>query len=244
MRAWPSVVVALGLLGFWQAMHFLAGADTITAPAETLATLARMMGTARFWEDAEATGLALLGALGLSVALGIALGVLLGLSRGAGEAMEPLLVIFYALPKVTLYPLVLLVFGLGISAKIAFGVMHGLVPITLLTRDAIAQLRPVHLRTARALRLAPGETLWRVVLPAIAPQLVAGTRIGFSLSLLGVLIGEMFAARHGLGFAAMRAMGLGDIRAILAIGVFLAAVAIAGNSALLALERALRRGGD
>ncbi len=140
----------------------------------------------------------------------------------------------------TLYPLVLLAFGLGMSAQVAFGVMHGLVPITLLTRNAIAQLSPVYWRTASVLRLTRVQAVRTVVLPAIVPELVAGMRIGFSLSLLGVLIGEMFAARHGLGAAAMTAMGLGDIATIMAIGLFLGLVAVAGNTALLLLERAVR----
>ncbi len=236
----PPIVVGLVLLGCWQLVHRLAGSDTVTSPAATLAFLARMMGTARFWQDVGETGLAFLWALLLSIAFGTALGVVLGLSRPAGEVLEPILVSFYALPKVTLYPLVLLAFGLGMSARVAFGVMHGLVPITLLTRNAISQLNPVYWRTARVMRLGRADTICRIMLPAIVPDLVASIRIGFSLCLLGVLIGEMFASKRGLGFAAMNAMGLGDIRTILAIGVFVAAFAIAANTLLLAVERAVR----
>jgi NitT/TauT family transport system permease protein len=90
------------------------------------------------------------------------------------------------------------------------------------------------------MRLNHAQAVRWIVLPAIVPELVAGIRIGFSLSLLGVLIGEMFASKRGLGFAAMNAMGLGDIRTILAIGVFLAAFATAANIGLLSLERAIR----
>jgi NitT/TauT family transport system permease protein len=236
----PPVVVAIALLTFWQLVHETAGSDTVSAPAETIAFLVRMMGTARFWGDVAETGLAFLWALLLSAVFGSVLGVALGLSRPAGDAVEPILVTFYALPKVTLYPLVLLAFGLGMSAKVAFGVMHGLVPITLLTRNAISQLKPVYGRTARVMRLGRAETVRFVVLPAIMPELIAGIRIGFSLSLLGVLIGEMFASKRGLGFAAMNAMGLGDIRTILAIGLFVAGFAIAANTILLAFERAAR----
>ena len=218
----------------------MAWSDAISAPLETLALLARIMGTVRFWLDVRETGQAFLLALLLSSVLGVVLGVALGLSRQAGETVEPLLVTFYALPKVTLYPVVLLVFGLGLSAKVAFGVMHGLVPITLMTRSAISQLPPVYGRTARVLHMSRMDSARRIMLPAIIPDVIAGLRIGVSLSLLGVLIGEMFASKRGLGFAAMRAMGQGDIKTILAIGVFLAVCAIAANTGLLRLERAIR----
>ena len=239
-NALPPLIVAIVLVAGWQLLHVLAGADSISGPVETVASLARMMDTARFWLDVGETAQAFLWALLLSMAFGILLGVVLGLSRPAGDAVEPILVTFYSLPKVTLYPLVLLAFGLGMSAKVAFGVMHGLVPITLLTRNAISQLKPVYLRTAKVMRLSPVQVAWRIVLPAIVPDLLAGIRIGLSLSLLGVLIGEMFASKRGLGFAAVNAMGLGDIKTILAIGIFLAVFAVAANSGMLLLERTLR----
>jgi NitT/TauT family transport system permease protein len=239
-NALPPLIVAIALVAGWQLLHVLAGSDSISAPVETVASLVRMMGTPHFWLDVGETAQAFLWALLLSMAFGILLGVVLGLSRPAGDAIEPILVTFYSLPKVTLYPLVLLAFGLGMSAKVAFGVMHGLVPITLLTRNAISQLKPVYLRTAKVMRLSPAQAAWRIVLPAIVPELVAGIRIGLSLSLLGVLIGEMFASKRGLGFAAINAMGLGDIKTILAIGIFLAVFAVAANGAMLLLERSLR----
>ena len=70
--------------------------------------------------------------------------------------VEPVLGAFYALPKVTLYPVVLLLFGLGGAAKVAFGVMHGLIPIGLVTMAAVLEVRPVLLRTGRAMRLGAG----------------------------------------------------------------------------------------
>jgi NitT/TauT family transport system permease protein len=90
------------------------------------------------------------------------------------------------------------------------------------------------------MRLSAFEVVRSVVLPAIIPELVAGIRIGFSLSLLGVLIGEMFASKRGLGFTAVNAMGLGDLDTIMAIGLFLALFAVLANGGLLSLERAIR----
>ncbi len=120
--------------------------------------------------------------------------------------MEPVLAGFYTIPKVTLYPVVLLLFGLGMSAKVAFGVMHGLVPVTLFTIAAIKTLPPALPRTARALRLSPVQTMRWVLVPACLPQIVAGLRLGFSLTLLGVLIGEMFTSQRGLGFLLVSGM--------------------------------------
>jgi len=236
----PPLVVALVFVIVWEILSVTTGGHSIASPEVTLTRLVAIMGTARFWLDVVETGIAFLYALALSMIFGVALGIGLGANPRTGDVVEPILVSFYSLPKVTLYPLVLLAFGLGMPAKVAFGVMHGLVPITLLTRNAIAQIKPVHLRTAKVLRLGAIETARSIVLPAILPELVAGVRIGFSLSLLGVIIGEMFASKRGLGFAAMNAMGLGDIPSIMAIGIFLAAFAVVSNVALLAIEKKIR----
>jgi NitT/TauT family transport system permease protein len=127
---------------------------------------------------------------------------------------------------------VLLLFGLGFSAKVAFGVMHGLIPIVLITMNAVLQVRPVHLRAARALRLGRLQTVAWVVLPSVLPEVLGGVRIGVPLALLGVLIGEMFASRHGLGSVAMRAMEGNDGPTLLAVAVLVSAAALAVNGVL------------
>ena len=239
-KIFPPLTIALAVLVGWQVLSATSGVHAVGSPIETMGMLLHMMATSHFWLDAAETGAAFVWSLALSILCGSLIGVALGLSRASGEVFEPILVTFYALPKVTLYPLVLLAFGLGMSAKVAFGVMHALVPITLMTRNAVSQLKPVYWRTAKTLGLGPVAAVRHVVFPAIMPELVAAVRIGFSLSLLGVLIGEMFASKRGLGYAAINAMGLGDITTIMAIGIFLAAVAIAINIGLLTIESAVR----
>ncbi len=110
--------------------------------------------TGSFWGHVAATAAAFCYAFALSAALGLALGLVFGLRRFAGDVAEPILAGFYTIPKITLYPVVLLVFGLGVSAKVAFGVMHGLVPVVLFTLGAIRSMPPILLRTARSLRLS------------------------------------------------------------------------------------------
>ena len=73
------------------------------------------------------------------------IGLALGAHRLAGEVTEPILAALYSIPKITLYPVILLLFGLGISAKIAFGVIHGIIPVILFTMNAVRNIRAVYL---------------------------------------------------------------------------------------------------
>ncbi len=213
------------------------GGVAITGPLETFAYARRarasrpVLGTGR--GDAGRLRLA----FALSASCGLLLGLLLGLRRFAGDVVEPVLAGFYTIPKVTLYPVVLLLFGLGMSAKVAFGVMHGLVPVTLFTIAAISTLPPVLPRTARALRLSPMQTMRWVLLPACLPQIVAGLRLGFSLSLLGVLIGEMFSSQRGLGFLLVNGLAQHNVALTTAVVLVIVVFAVGANAAMLRLSR-------
>jgi NitT/TauT family transport system permease protein len=239
-RVGDFIALFLGIVLLWQALHWIAGDVALTSPAVTFRHLWNLMATSDFWLDVAETGRAFLYGVLISLIGGVGIGALLGLNRTAGTVSEPILIALYSLPKVTLYPVVLLCFGLGLSAKVAFGAMHGLIPVAIFTMNAIMQLKPVYWRAARSMRLSPRQTILTVALPAVVPEVIAGARIGFSLTLLGVLIGEMFASQRGLGFQITRAMGLGDISTIMAIAVFLSAFAVASNMLLLLLDRKFR----
>lgn len=239
-RILPTFLLVVALIAAWQVLHLAIGGGALTSPWMTLTHLVSMMGTAELWTNVGETAKAFAYAMSLALTGGIILGVLLGVNRLAGAVAEPILLNLYAIPKVTLYPLVLLCFGLGLSSKVAFGVMHGLIPILLFTMNAIRQMRPVYLRTAGTLRLTPIQSLFHVLLPAILPEIVAGVRLGFALTLLGVLIGEMFASQRGLGYMAVNAMGLGDIPTIMAVALLLTLIAVTCNSLMLMLDKKLQ----
>jgi NitT/TauT family transport system permease protein len=120
--------------------------------------------------------------------------------------------------------------------------MHGLVPVALLVMGAVRNIRPILPRSARAMRLRPWQIVWTVLLPATLPDMLAALRLGFSLSLLGVLVGEMFASRQGLGFVVVNAVAYDDLPTILAVIVLLFGFAILVNQALAVAARRIQPG--
>lgn len=235
----PFLVLLAGVFA-WEILHLAVANSSLPSPLATFVKMGVLLGDPDFWKQASQTGQAFAVAVVLSTLGGITLGILLGMKRLAGEVAEPILVNLYSLPKVTLYPVVLLIFGLGISARIAFGIMHGLIPLTLFTMNAILQLKPVYRRSAAVMGLTSWQTAMTVVLPAILPQVITGARLGVSLCLLGVLIGEMFAARNGLGYMVTHAMERGDMDTVLAVALLIALLALAVNALLLSLDRSRR----
>jgi NitT/TauT family transport system permease protein len=240
-RATDTLIIAAVILAAWQIVHQIAGATALPAPLPTMTYLVHMVPTARFAENAMATLHAFSLALLLAYGIGLAVGIWMGAHRLSGAVGEPILVVIYSLPKITLYPVVLLIFGLGISGKVAFGAMHGVLPVALLTMGAIRAIPPVYLRTARSLQLSPWQTITTVLLPAALPEVFTGLRIGFTVTLLGVLLGEMFASKAGLGSMIMSDMSLAQSEDMVTVAIILFAFAAIANALLLWIEHKLHR---
>jgi len=236
------LLLTITLLVAWQLLHQWAGDTALTAPLPTLEHLWEMIGQKRFVPHVTETGLAFLQALAISWIGGVAIGVLLGGHKLSGEVAEPILVGIYSLPKITLYPVILLLFGLGMSAKVAFGALHGIIPVALFTMNAVRNINRAYLRAGRSMRLTPAQMAYHIMIPATLPEIFTGLRIGFSLTLLGTMLGELFASQRGLGFLLMTAIDLNDVQTILAIAVLISLFAVAANSILLAIDKRLHRG--
>jgi NitT/TauT family transport system permease protein len=236
-------LLVAGFLAFWQLLHWAVGPDVVSSPWATIARAVELLGTPTFWGHVNATLTAFALASVISIAGGIALGLWLGLRRFAGDVADPILGTLYSIPKITLYPIILLMFGLGVSAKIAFGVIHGIFPIAIFTMNAVRNVAPVFRRTARVMRLSPVATAATIMAPAALPEILAGIRVGVALTLLGTLIGELFAATSGLGFVLIRAMDVHAVVDILAITLLLFCFAAGVNASLRLVERWVRHGG-
>ena len=235
-----ALVLGGGMLA-WKALSLAIGAHTLPPPIATAEHVRALLEQPSFLDDLAATAQAYGIALAIGMAGGLALGVLFGGWRFIGEAFEPMMHILVATPKVTLYPVILLLFGLGDPAKIAFGVLHGLPPVVIMTADAIRGLKPIYRKAALTLRLTSRDYALRLLIPAVMPELLASFRICFAQALLGVLVGEMFASARGLGHRLMASIGVDDNPTILAIVVIVFLFAGAGSTALLAV--AARRKG-
>ena len=236
-RTINSLIVIAILLVVWELLYLAIGEVAMRSPAETVVFTVGLVGSSMFWPNLEETAKAFGVALALSVVIGLAIGFALGLNRFLEAIFEPILVTAYSIPKITLYPIVLLVFGLGLPAKIAFGAIHGFIPISLFTIHAVRNVRPVLVKSGRIMKLPPHQIVARILLPSAMPEIFSGIRIGFSLTLLGTLLGEMFASQRGLGFLLMNAIGLHNINMIMALTLLLTIFAGLVSTMLLHFNR-------
>jgi len=240
-RTTDTLIIVIAIALIWQGLAQWVGATALPGPVPTLSYLVRFVPTERFAENAAATATAFAIALLLAYGIGLAVGIWMGAHRLSGAVGEPILITIYSLPKITLYPVILLIFGLSLSGKVAFAAIHGILPVALLTMAAIRNIPLVYLKSARTLHLSPWQTIWNVLLPATVPEVVAGLRLGFTVTLLGVLLAEMFASKDGLGFLIINAMTLMQTEEMITIAVMLFAFAAIANALLLWIEHRLQR---
>ena len=238
-----TAILIVGLLLVWEMAYLVVGEVALRSPGQTIQFLYKLMQTDLFWlhlaDSLKAFGVA----LAIAVALGLLIGFALGLHRLSGDAMEPMLVALYSIPKITLYPIILLAFGIGISAKIAFGAIHGIIPVAIFTLSAVRTIKPILIKTGRVLKLGPIVMVREILFPAAVPEIFTGIRVGFSLTLIGTVLGEMFAAQRGLGYLLMSAISLYNIDLIMAVTFLLVLLAATVNTLLLVIDRRLHHAG-
>lgn len=237
------VVPAIGLLG-WQVAAVVIGSVAVASPAATVRAAAA--GIADGWLIAALlhTIQATLVATAVAAAAGLWLGFALGMSRYWGRVLEDPLLWVYSIPKVTLFPVFLLTLGLTMSAEVAFGAFHGVFPLTLFLLNAIRATPPVYFKVARAYRLGRWKTFTRIIVPETVPSMVTGLRYCFSLTFLGVILAEMFAARAGAGYELVQAIGLHRVARVFAIALVLVLLALAVNGLFLACQHRVTRHRD
>jgi NitT/TauT family transport system permease protein len=241
-RVRNAAVLIGALLLLWQVLYWWVGESALSSPLATFGYTAKLVTHEDFAMHAWDTLHAFAIAFALSVVIGLAVGFWLGFAKLAGDVLEPMVVTVYAIPKLTLYPILLLAFGLGLSAKVAFGVLHGVIPIILFTLAAVRNVRPILVKTGRVLKLPPLAMARTILFPAALPEIFTGLRVGFSLTLIGTLLAEMFASQRGLGFLLMNGIGLHNVPQIMAVTLMIVVFAAGVSTVLLAIDRRLHRG--
>src|SRR5215470_10304769 len=135
---------------------------------------------------------------GLSVGVGILAGALAGRFRTVEYALNPFLWFLYSAPLIAFYPIFVLWFGLGAPTVIAMTFLLSVTQIFASTLSGVQNANPGLIRAARSFGACESDLMWKVVLPASVPMVIAGLRLGIGRALMGVVVGELFGATAGL----------------------------------------------
>lgn len=172
----------------------------LSKPSLIFAGLSRDMESGLLWRDLLVSARPLAFGFGAAVVVGIPVGVVMGWRTRVGYSLDPLLTAFYASPLVAVAPLVIIYFGVGISGKAILIFILCVFPFIF---NSFAGVRSVDLLLINAVRSFGGREwdLYRIVIvPTVLPFVIAGARFAVGRGLIGVLVGEFFAASEGVGY--------------------------------------------
>lgn len=173
----------------------------------------------------------------LAVAVGVPVGVLMGRSLLLRDVLEPFIIAVAAAPIVAFLPLLIIWLGIGATSKIALVFIGSVFVIVINTEAGVRQIDRRLVETARSFTATEMEVLWKIVLPAALPFIVAGMRLAIARVLIMVVVAEFFAATVGLGYMIFQAGSQYDTTLVFVGVVILAGTGVILNALLRAAER-------
>ena len=210
-------------------------------PVRVYDELVDVLATLEFVSDLGVTLYELAIAFSISAISGVVLGYLISRSQYSMRVFEPLLAGIYSVPIILFLPLYILFFGLGPASKIALGVTTSFFPIILNTIAGFGYVERIFVMSARSMGASEYQLFRFVLLPAAAPIILSGLRIGFTVALLSILGSETIASLAGLGHRIVHLAEGMDTARMFAYIAFAVAIALMLNTVTSALEARARR---
>jgi ABC-type nitrate/sulfonate/bicarbonate transport system permease component len=197
-----SILTPIILLGLWELGARAGLVDTrfFSSPALIARRFMVLSASGEIWLNIGVS----LRRLGIGFLVGgvpaIVLGIAMGLSRSVRAAIDPLIAATYPLPKSAIFPLILLIFGLGESSKIVMVALGVFYPLIINTMAGVLQIDRIYLDVGKNFGATRGQMFYTVALPGALPSIFAGIKLGVGMGLVLIAISEMIGADSGLGY--------------------------------------------
>jgi ABC-type nitrate/sulfonate/bicarbonate transport system permease component len=172
----------------------------MSAPSLIFTAAVGMFSSGEIYNDLYVSGIELFWGFLLSALVAVPFGIMVGWYKRMAYIFDPFINAMNATPRVALLPLVIIWLGIGILSKVGIIFLGAVFPILINTRDGV-KTTPYNLLTAARSFGASEWTLFKtVVLPSTIPFILTGLRLGLGRAIVGVMVGELYAATAGIGF--------------------------------------------
>jgi len=158
------------------------------------------MQSGQLWSDLAISGRPFLFGFVSAIAVGIFVGTMMGWRQRVGYALDPFLTALYASPLVAIAPLVIIFFGVDVTGKAILVFVLCVFPLVFNTYAGVKSVDRLLVNVVRSLGGSEQAIYFKVVVPSVLPFIVAGTRYAIGRALVGILVGEFFAATAGIGY--------------------------------------------
>lgn len=229
------------LLTGWAIASELIPRNIIPSPLATLAAGQRLMGEARLWA-AIGDSLTVYGlGFGLATLVAVPLGVVMGGFRPVGKTLDIYVNALAATPRVAFIPLIIVLLGLGVEAKVFIVFLGAAMPILINTYAGVLASNDELVEMARSLGTSRWRIFTRITIPSAVPFIVVGLRIGATIGLINTVVAELYTAVRGLGGLLAVYGNTFRMAEYFVIVLILAAVGVVVTELLRHLQRRLER---
>jgi NitT/TauT family transport system permease protein len=197
-----SVVSPLVLLLLWEiaVRTALLDARFFPAPSKIFGTFVELLKDGSLAQNTWASLQRLFWGFLLGGIPALLLGVTIGLYRPVRAVVDPLVAATYPIPKSAIFPLILLIFGLGEASKIVMVAIGVFYPVLINSSIGVLEINRVYLDVGRNFGAGRWQVFRTIALPGAMPHIMSGIKLGLGMGLILISIAEMIGAKSGLGF--------------------------------------------
>lgn len=167
--------------------------------SEVVVTLFEIIGTPAFLKALRETAVAFSSGVAISILIGIPVGIMMGKSRLLDEMLLPWVNIFLSAPLTALVPVLMVLFGFGMTSIIITTTLFAIWIIILNSRAGVMQINRSLVEMARSFGATPSDAFFKIYIWAALPEILGGVRIGIIRAVKGVIIGQLLISIVGFG---------------------------------------------
>jgi ABC-type nitrate/sulfonate/bicarbonate transport system permease component len=172
----------------------------MSAPSLVAQAAYGLFSSGEIYNDLYVSGIEFFWGYVLAVVIAIPFGIGVGWYKKMSYLFDPFINAMNATPRVALLPLIIIWLGIGIMSKVGIIFLGAVFPMLINARDGVKTTPHSLLNAAKSFGASEWRIFTSVVLPSTVPFILTGLRLGIGRALVGVLVGELYAATAGIGF--------------------------------------------
>jgi ABC-type nitrate/sulfonate/bicarbonate transport system permease component len=207
-RLWLGLCSVFFVVATWELLLtyiFPVNPFFFTKPSLIAAAFKEQIQGAKLWHDLAVSSQAFIWGFSFAVIVGIPVGLVMGWRRRVEYSLDPFLTALYASPLVALAPLFIIVFGVGVLGKAALVFLLAVFPFVFNAFAGVKSTDSLLINVIRSYGGTEKDLYLKVILPSTMPYIIAGARLAIGRGLVGIIVGEFYAASEGIGFAITQA---------------------------------------
>jgi NitT/TauT family transport system permease protein len=197
-----QIIILIAFFALWEiaAAQGWIEAFIFSRPTRMYATLISMAKSGQLFHHIRITSWQVIAGFTLGTLLGTAIAVILWANDFARRVLNPYLVVFNALPKTALAPIIIVWLGNNPRAVIVTALLISVVVTILNMLTGFTQVEEDKIKLTQSFGATKLQVLAKVVFPSSVPDLINALKINIGLSFVGVIVGEFLVAQSGLGY--------------------------------------------